>query len=254
MYEVLRTTGGDLWFATGAGVSRYHDGTFQNFTTQDGLVSNNTFCLAEDKEGNVWFGTDPGGTSRYDPSIQSIPVEITVPGFQDGDGNLWFVGGSIGLGKYDGVHLQTFASEDGLPDNFWESITSIHGNRDGNIWIGSKSDSSVIAKYDGERFQTFTPKDGLASGSFETIYVDSKGILWIGSQYYGIQTYNGEKFVRVADRQALAGSQPGHLDPTDIKEAKDGVMWFAMQNHGIVRYDGETFTRFTTDNGLPSNT
>ncbi len=95
VFGIIEDKAGNIWFATdGGGVSRLNsnpspDGEknssqessfsegkkgdkpgrtslFTNFTTAQGLVNNNVWCIAQDKIGNLWFGTLGGGVSKYD--------------------------------------------------------------------------------------------------------------------------------------------------------------------------------------------
>ncbi|MEO8068043.1 MAG: two-component regulator propeller domain-containing protein [Flavobacteriales bacterium] len=63
---ILEDKKGDLWFATGSGVSRYDGKTFTHFTTKEGLCSNHVWTIVEDRTGNLWFGTRKDGLCRYD--------------------------------------------------------------------------------------------------------------------------------------------------------------------------------------------
>lgn len=56
-----------MWFGTwGAGVSVF-DGksTWKSYSTADGLAGNVVYSIAQDKDGNLWFGTNHGA-SRFD--------------------------------------------------------------------------------------------------------------------------------------------------------------------------------------------
>lgn len=71
---------GNIWFGSEpddmakradiGGAWRYNPSaegaTFTNFTTKDGLVQNNVFCILEDNLGYLWFGTRNLGLCRYD--------------------------------------------------------------------------------------------------------------------------------------------------------------------------------------------
>ncbi len=64
---------GDLWIGTNRGVSCFTVATerFRNYTTRDGLVSNEMLlgaCLLS-RDGKLWFGTS-AGVSRCDPSYR----------------------------------------------------------------------------------------------------------------------------------------------------------------------------------------
>ncbi len=56
---------GKLWFGTEGGLSRLENGQFTNFTTAEGLSDDTVNALYEDKEQNLWIGTDNGGLDRY---------------------------------------------------------------------------------------------------------------------------------------------------------------------------------------------
>ena len=66
-----------------------------NFTTKDGLPSNETYCILQDSKGLIWIGTDRG------------------------------------LVKYDGYDFIVYTTLDGLLDNV---ILSLKEDNNGNIW------------------------------------------------------------------------------------------------------------------------
>ena len=61
---ILEDKGGNLWFATSHGVSRYNGQSFTPFTTADGLAGDYVTAIPEDKVGHLWFGTNGGGVCR----------------------------------------------------------------------------------------------------------------------------------------------------------------------------------------------
>ena len=125
--------GNDLWAVTEGGVVRWNmdTGTYQKYTTADGLINNNVGGMTEDKSGNLWFVT--GGVTEYNgkswhslPDINSIdslsPIGVTAIAF-DNNNNLYagMSDGSIYLfnGKY-----QEIKSPDEAPNN---GSLGIHG-------------------------------------------------------------------------------------------------------------------------------
>ena len=257
--NILQTQNGDLWFATIGGVSRYRDGAFQNFTSQDGLATNAVWSMAEDREGVLWFGTYSAGVSRYDRRFESVSASILEEGAlsKDAKGNLWFGVSGVGLGKYDGENIQTFGIEDGLPDGDTykvygdgvpdNDIWSIYEDRQGNLWIATWSG---LVRYDGETFETFTTQDGLPSRWVEHLYEDKDGVLWLGMQEGGVCTYNGEKFVPVAELHKLRT----YLYLGGITGDRRGNIWISVRGAGLLKYDGKMFTRLTVEDGLPNAT
>jgi ligand-binding sensor domain-containing protein len=70
VYDIFADRHGVLWFGTKGGVCRYEGevgrvskketASFIAFTTKEGLADNFTSSIAEDHDGNLWFGTENG--------------------------------------------------------------------------------------------------------------------------------------------------------------------------------------------------
>ncbi|MBC8427733.1 hypothetical protein H8D98_00580 [bacterium] len=243
--DVYQTESGDLWIATGNdGVSRYRNGSFESFSANDGLAVDGVQCITEDREGNLWFGTGGGGASRYDDSVINIAIGIgaTKP-IMDSSGNLWFKNSERPC-RYDGENIRTFDVADGVK---FDRIKDFCEDRNGNIWI---SGWQCLVRYDGEQCQTFTTKDGIPGVWIEKICEDSKGLLWIGVQARGLCTYDGDKFVQVADEEEI-GRGWRFIEP--ITEDSRGNIWFRKWGYGVCWYDGEKFTDFTAGSDFPSD-
>ena len=97
---------------------------FTTFNTDNGLALDAINCGFKDKSGNLWFGTDGGGVSKYDG--QSFTTFSTSQGLanytvwsitQDKTGNLWFGTQGGGVSKYDGHSFTTFSTSQGLANN-----------------------------------------------------------------------------------------------------------------------------------------
>src|SRR4028118_95969 len=57
----LQEKAGNLWFGTtGDGLFKYDGKSFSQFTTRNGLNSNNVWSILEDKDGKIWIGTEAG--------------------------------------------------------------------------------------------------------------------------------------------------------------------------------------------------
>jgi ligand-binding sensor domain-containing protein len=78
---IVRDKKGNMWFGTRKGLSKLSPdkSTWQSFTEQDGLVSNNIFDLKVDIDNNLWIATDKG-VSRL--SNLPSPVQRTEVDFQ----------------------------------------------------------------------------------------------------------------------------------------------------------------------------
>ena len=176
--------------------------------------------ITEDNTGNLWFGTDGGGVSRYDG--KSFSTFTTAQGLannyvrsitKDKTGNLWF-GTSEGLsvmraeevrmlaenrvvsgveGKDKGKKLdiisstlfKSFKIADGLPDNV---VTQVIQMPDGKIAVGTNlgitlfNPSNDFTKLtDIEIYNSNTGYPVKNLNRQNSMFLDSKGILWAGT-------------------------------------------------------------------------
>lgn len=151
-----------------------------NFTTEEGLSSNNIYCIYEDSQARLWIGTAGGGLNMLDYNKGTVQVynhnetknslsNNTVNCiYDDMKGNLW-IGTSNGLNKFH-IATQSFTQYyevDGLPNaNIW----GIQGDRHGNIWISTNNGISRFdpsdENRDGSAFKNFTTHDGLQGAEF----------------------------------------------------------------------------------------
>ena len=219
-------------------------GLWESFDDIDGL-GHECGCLLEDREGNLWIGTD-NGLSRYDGRRFIIFTDGDGLGgnsiqciHQDKKGDLW-IGTNNGLSRYDGSEFVNFTDEDGLISNY---TYCMHQDREGNIWIGT---DKGLSRYDGSQFVDLTDRDGLASNQVYCICQDRDNDLWFGTSK-GLSRYNGKEFVDFAHEDVLRNTHIWYM----AQDAEDNI-WLAAYN-GLFRYDGERFTNFTQEDGLPDN-
>ena len=85
---------------------------FTRYDSKDGLPSSTVYCMTQDKEGFLWFGTETG------------------------------------LSRFDGTHFKNFTQEDGLPDN---EVIQLFADSKGRVWI-SPFKKSICYYYKGKIF------------------------------------------------------------------------------------------------------
>lgn len=130
---------GDFWFylndwdgTANNGVYRYHNSSWANYTTADGLAANNINTLKIDSSGNVWVGTD-SGVSKFDGSAwttwntanSSLSSNYINQIAQDNSGRIWFTS----------IHDNDHANQGGAAiydsaTNTWSYYSSKNGNDD----------------------------------------------------------------------------------------------------------------------------
>ena len=303
IFAVLQDKTGNIWFATDKGVSRMspdssvsnnenpstqamhekegvksRQSLFTNFNKTRGFTNDRVFCIAEDKAGNLWFGTLSEGVYKYDGKIfknltknQGLPNNSIRSIMEDKKGNLWFGTNSGGLSKYDPRLPSTsepgslgrftnFSTDQGLASNY---VLSTIEDKYGNIWICT--DGGGVSKYDELKssgselsvgsFTNFTTAQGLANNNVPCVVEDKAGSLWFGSNGDGLSKYDGESLISFTTDQGLANNTV-----FGIFEDRSGNYWFGTQGDGVSKYVGRsmpdghaTFTNYTTAQGLAHN-
>jgi hypothetical protein len=101
--NIVQDKTGKLWFGSfGNGVISYDGKTFSDFDTTQGLIGNLALSVMQDKDGNMWIGTN-AGASKYDgrnftnySSRQGLSASVNCI-LQDKNGDIWF-GSNAGTG------------------------------------------------------------------------------------------------------------------------------------------------------------
>ena len=246
-----------VWIATKGGVSKYDksNGSFINFTEDQGLTYNQVNSITQDCSGSLWFGTYGGGIDRYDgesvieyTSKQGLKGDAIYAITEDIEGNLWFANSNLGIVKYEqkgdaaysGTYT-TYTTKHGLLGNTYYTATN---DNEGNLYFGSYEGLSI---FNGKEIINYTNNTGLPDHFITALYVDRSGKLWVGTYEGGISVFNGKSFSNLSTEQGLV-----HKTVWYFLEDNAGVMWIATRG-GLSRYDGENFVNFTTQQGLPDN-
>jgi ligand-binding sensor domain-containing protein len=168
---------GNFWIGTWGGVCQFDGAQFKTFPipypkvetkinpdTKDWITS-----IAEDSEGNIWFGRDGYGAS-----------------------------------KFNGKSFVHFTTKEGLNSN---NVQSIVPDNEGNIWIGTRvaerdnADTEKrfgqggLNKYDGEKFIHFPETKGLSENDVYEICKDLSNDLWFSTRSNGVYKLEKEQFV-----------------------------------------------------------
>ena len=95
--------------------------------------------------------------------------------------------------------------------------------------------------------RNYSTKDGLPNNAVRSLFLDSKNVLWIGTEN-GVSRKENGAFINLDESDGL-----GHNSCWDISQDTNGNMWFASYGGGVSKFDGKKFTVFTTKQGLLAN-
>lgn len=213
LWDVMRDRHGTLWIATMGGVYR-HDGTnFVRFPLPAASVAGQyeftpemVYCITEDRDGNLWFGTDGAGAVRYDGETftvytaanDGLASDRVCTIVQDRRGTYWFGTSGGGVSRYDGTSFETVLRRETPSEHVgWGRYMAIHEDRRGDIWIGVAGPGGGVHRFDGTSFRHFSEADGLGRGAVPSLSEDRQGHLWLGTTA-GVYRYDGERFENFA--------------------------------------------------------
>ncbi len=138
--DIIKDHQNKIWIATQeGGVSIFNGREFTNYSTKEGLISNDTKTLCEDDQGNIWIGTIRGLSVFDGKKMNHIKaygldtVEIRSI-FKDTKNNLYFATMGNGWIKYDGKKYLQYTTKNGLPTDY---ILCTSEDKSGNLWLGT---------------------------------------------------------------------------------------------------------------------
>ncbi len=197
--EILQDKNGIIWIGTEKGLSKYikNEDKFITYRSKNydssSLSDDTVYSMIEDSNGFIWVGTYIG-VSIFDPNNQikkykSDPInknslsDNVIHGiYEDNDGLIWVGTKDKGINIIDRksdkyTHIKEGSSEYDLSDNI---IRDIEG-KDNIVWVATRNGLNEIDKST-MKIKKYTTDDGLVSNRIASVFVDSKGYLWIGTE------------------------------------------------------------------------
>lgn len=244
---------------------------FVQFGVEHGLAQSQVQSLVQDSEGKLWVGTisglsvwDGSQFTNYDRN-DSLAEDWVTASFRDSKGNLWFGhwGGSItrydkGTEVFESIEIERF--------NSYQEVRQFVEDTARNVIIFA-TEGSGLFYYDVTAEQVKRIQFSIIEESkfIRTIYLDSKGNLWIGTENEGIFVFPGADLLNDSI-QSIHIKQEHGLSSNNIDQITEfnDKIWVAT-NAGITLMEFEAiedlrpgggktdFSYITNESGLNSN-
>ena len=278
--DILPTADGALWVSLRNGAVSVAESNsslgarrFHTYGKANGLPL--AGALAEDRDGNVWLGTESDGV-----------VKISAHGFTSYSENDGFVGTRVAslfldrerqlcaaispsegtglrltINRFDGQRFA--ATQIGLPAGLtawnWSWYQTVFQAQTGEWWM--QTGQGVVRYPASARLEQlpqtkplaiYTKRNGLADAEPFRIYEDTRGDVWIGtfSQSDGTLT-RWERRTSTLQRFTAADGIPARELPTAFGEDASGQLWIGIYSGGVLRYRNGHFERFSAAEGVP---
>ena len=279
--QVFEDHNHSVWIATGRrGLFRYAQGKLERIAGLDDF----TRTVAEDRESNIWVGTEGSGVSMLRQNFFSLydaqaglPETTSGAVCVDSAGDAWFANRQGGAVRAHDGHFQVAADTGRL------GVNTICPDREGNLWIGANqglyripsdpagpprqfplppmdvrtlfcarngdvwfaSAAGAVGFVHGDHFRLLSTHDGYPMERGNTaIAEDPNGAIWIGAGSGSLWQFSGGELSRVVLPSSIP-VVPIHALYVDAA----GLLWIGTANGLVLRQDGG-FRRFTEAEGI----
>lgn len=251
VYTILIDKKGNIWFGTFQNGVIFYDkskNSFQQFSLEQGMLSEFIFSFYERKDGSVLVGTRTGlNTINSDFKVSEVSA---IPSNTNNsysciaplsDTEYFFGSFSFGIFSFDfkgNKPTGSYNSRNGLTNN---PIISMIKDREGNIWIGT--DGAGVFKFVNHKFMYYTKANGLLDNYVNAVGEDIDGNLWLALSSNGLARINKQDVVSFKAKTAGGKNQLPDNNINTILADKDGKVYFGT-NEGLCYFLNDKFTIF----------
>ena len=220
----------------------------------DEIVGNKVGAIVAHRSGEVWFGTDRGGSvydgerwTRFTTKNSGLAQNEILTAFCDRSGNMWFGTAGSGVARLDG----TWETEAFIDEGILAVDTS------GNVWVGSQmstGDARGVYRYDGVSWINYTPQNtsgGLGGTWIRAIAPGPDGSMWFSvwssGQHRGVSRFKDGNWITYTSTDSDLPDNLVHSMADDT----DGRMWLSCGYQWLVVFDGTDWASY--DLGVPAS-
>lgn len=278
---------GTLWIGSlGGGLVRLGEGQSVVYSYPDILPDNTILSFFEDRDGNLWIGTQDGLVRFSRSSVTTISRrdgllnESVSAIYQDRSQTLWIIAETGRIYRYSDGRLSPFF----LPEPVRNSrVQTIIEDRSGALWFGTVGEGAIHLK--NGKVTVYTTREGLRQNSIRAFLEDRQGNLWIATGS-GLNKWDGSRFASyyVDDGLSYGGTRAlledrsgaiwigtdrgmsvflqGKFQPNPVvpelanekiwalHEDLEGALWMGTQGLGLFRLKNGKLAHFTVREGI----
>lgn len=270
--SILQDRDGFLWFGTDKGLARYVGYEFSLFSPpqpeqDESLWPVSVFPMIEDKNGDIWFGTNGHGLFQFSKKTEefvqfkhdpenpaSLCGDIVISLQEDKNRDLYIGTRTQGLCRYERENKKfTKISLGKNVETIWDLfIDSQH-----RIWIGTQNHGLFQLDLDTQKIRNYRhdseDPNSIGSNSIWSILEGKQGTFWVGTKNGGLNRLNKQsgEFISYIGSE-LGTNSLRYLTITSLWEDETGKIWIGTPGDGMRIFDQEDKT-FVAYKNQPNN-
>ncbi len=245
-YQSIIDKNGNKWIATYSGIYTIK----KEFVDREDALDHKTqfilngenkdvtaTCLMQDREGNIWIGTDFNGLYMfYDGAFSNFNNLTSLKNIFISDvkhiNNGIFVGTSEGLKKINNSATGSDFTEEILNIPGFKSTTQINCiySDDHNFLIAADENNNFI-QFDG-KYQHFRLKEIPDQSQITSITIDRNKNIWIGTNNNGVFVKSNTGVIHYSADDSISTNLITEL----VMDSK-GNIWIGTEDQGVIKYD-----------------
>jgi ligand-binding sensor domain-containing protein/serine phosphatase RsbU (regulator of sigma subunit) len=250
IYSLCEKDNGELWIGTNTGLFRMNikERNFIYYGSHEGLPNPQVMCLYEDRDRNLWGGTDGGGVFRaVDGKIETFSLEDGMACRyiysiqEDREGSLWIGTLEGGLHRLRDTTITPYTTKEGLHHDVVEYI---YEDREEGLWISTNGGINRLKN--GKLSAALSTEQGLLSNFVNAILEDSSGALWIGTDA-GLQQLKQKRLTSFTTRDGIPHNRISYL----LEDTRGDILLGTL--NGLSRFHEGKFTTFIRKEELLDN-
>ncbi|MFP2925730.1 two-component regulator propeller domain-containing protein [Pyxidicoccus sp. 3LG] len=216
------------------------------FTEKDGLSTDSTMTVLEDREGNIWFGTQTGLDRFRRNDVMKVRFPLPLIYFAmtpDATGALW---SGTATRSHPLDRWWRLDSQPTLVPGLEEDVTATFLDRDGAILLAG---SMGFWRFIDGRFEPLARPPEEANQRVQAIVRDSAGRLWMSFRASTVYRQDGDTWVRKGHIAALPD-----LPPARAVNDEQGRLWFGYTSNQVAILEGDRARLYSEAEGLRTGT
>ncbi len=271
---ICESNNGKIWVGTdGGGLNKFNraSGTFSKINNESigyNPINNEMVVRAifEDSKKRLWLGYFNDGLDLFDPQSErtikrfrfnpSDPLSISSNNIwsfaEDQDGRIWVASERNGLNVFrpeDGRFTRYYHIPNDSTSISSNDIVTIFIDKKNNLWVGTESNglnfydrntNSFIRFFHNEKASIRGNNPSINANDVRSLFEDSKGRLWIGTESGGLDLYENGIFKHFTTKEGLISNAV-----MGISEDKNGLLWLStFKGLALFNPDNKTFLNF----------